>query len=126
MELGLISPVFILNKGGLDISSLSAEDSKSLSSKGKTKILQKMEKGSKSKSGVRLLLDFCQKVDFKVDYTRLCVGILYKSKQSKENELICALKKFSLETRQYRYQLTPLDPHIQDLTFLADSGPLGH
>ena len=26
---------------------------------------------SKSKSATRLLLDFCQKVDFKVDFTRL-------------------------------------------------------
>ena len=30
---------------------------------------------SKSKSGTRLLLDFCQKVDFKVDFTRLLVEL---------------------------------------------------
>ena len=30
---------------------------------------------SKSQSGTRLLLDFCWKVDFKVDFTRLLVGL---------------------------------------------------
>ena len=43
--------------------------------------------------------------------------ILYKSKQSNQNQLICALEKISLETRQYGYQRTPLDSHFQDLTF---------
>ena len=53
-------------------------------------------------------------------------NILYKSKQSNQNYLICALEKISSETRQYGYQWTPLDPHFQDLTFWADSGPPGH
>ena len=37
--------------------------------------------------------------------------ILYKSKQSHENFQKCYLKNFSLETIQYGYQWTPLDPH---------------
>ena len=98
-------------------------------------------------------------------------AILYKSKQSNQNELICALEKnpwkpgnmgtnelpwtptskiwhfeltqdhldtedtegnrrslclFFSKPLQYGCLWTPLDPHIQDLTFWADSGPWGY